>query len=90
MTLRERGDTTRRLERLRDDLVTIDVDAGVLDTAEQLVYRHTLRAIDAVHLASAMTWRGEDRESVAFACWDARLWDAARAEGFPMLPTARS
>lgn len=50
--------------------------------------RHALRAFDAIHLASALLVAGGQPASSTFACWDLRLWRAARDEGFTMLPLA--
>ena len=48
--------------------------------------RHALRAFDAIHLASALLLVAGQAGSIMFACWDQRLWRAARDEGFTMLP----
>lgn len=48
--------------------------------------RHALRALDSIHLASALRIAAGDPATVSFACWDIRLWRAARDEGFAMLP----
>ena len=48
--------------------------------------RHALRALDSIHLASALRIATGDPASVTFACWDLRLWRAAHDEGFTMLP----
>jgi len=44
-----------------------------------------LRALDALHLASALSL---DAEDVIFATWDARLHRAAREHGLRTLPAA--
>ena len=54
------------------------------DAACGLCLRHPLRALDAIHLASALLLRAEGLE-VVFATWDARLAAAARQEGLPVL-----
>jgi uncharacterized protein len=48
--------------------------------------QHALRALDAIHLASALRLATGRPASITFACWDLRLWRAARDEGFTMLP----
>jgi predicted nucleic acid-binding protein len=50
-----------------------------------LCLRYPLRALDAVHLASALLLRGEGGLELVFATWDGRLKDAARQEGFLVL-----
>ena len=42
--------------------------------------------LDALHLASALRLADGDPASMTFACWDLRLWRAARDDGFTMLP----
>ena len=43
--------------------------------------KHSLRAIDAIHLAGALFLKSEEEERLVFATADARLAKAARAEG---------
>ena len=51
--------------------------------ATRLLLRHPLRAADALQLAAALTLvRGAPTADLPFACLDARLAAAARAEGF--------
>ena len=55
-------------------------------TAERLLAAHILRAADAFQLAAALQWcqrHTTDRELVTF---DLRLREAAREEGFTILP----
>jgi len=58
----------------------------VLDAAARLLASHTLRAYDAIQLASACAVRDADPNCDAFACADRRLRAAAVAEGFEILP----
>lgn len=64
----------------------LDVAEEILDEAGRSVARHPLRAFDAVQLASAIVARTQDASLTEFACFDERLADAARAEGFAVLP----
>jgi len=69
--------------------VVLAVDDTCLREAGNLVDRHTqhaLRALDAIHLASALRLARDDPPGVTFACWDLRLWRSARDEGFSLLP----
>ena len=69
--------------------VLVDVDEQCLREAGASADRnprHALRALDSIHLASALRIATGDPASVTFACWDLRLWRAARDEGFTMLP----
>ena len=54
--------------------------------ALRLVRTHALRAADALQLAAALVACGERPDALPFVCLDDRLRDAARREGFPVLP----
>jgi len=54
--------------------------------ALRLVRTHALGAADALQLAAALVACGERPEALPFVCLDDRLRDAARREGFPVLP----
>jgi predicted nucleic acid-binding protein len=58
----------------------------VASRALRLVRTHPLRAGDALQLAAALVACGERPEALPFVCLDDRLRDAARREGFPVLP----
>jgi predicted nucleic acid-binding protein len=61
----------------------IEVDEGLADHAVTLAVEHRLRALDALHLAAALTLV---EDNPVFATWDRRLHEAARAEGLATLP----
>ena len=70
-------------------ITAVGVEQSLLLEAAEAVDRHprhALRALDSIHLASALRIATGDPSSVTFACWDLRLWRAARDEGFTMLP----
>ncbi len=71
------------VEFVWDQVIGIEVDDRVVRAAGDLAERHRLRAADAIHLASAVRIREPDTSFVAF---DARLREAAAAEGFQVLP----
>ena len=54
--------------------------------ALRLARTHPLRAADALQLAAALVACHERPEALPFVCLDDRLRDAARREGFPVLP----
>jgi predicted nucleic acid-binding protein len=54
--------------------------------AEVLVDNHPLRAADALQLAAAFAWCAGQTRGREFVCLDRRLRDAARSEGFTVLP----
>ena len=60
--------------------------AALRERAMRLLSVHDLRAADAPQLSAAVAWAGEEREGKQFVCLDARLTDAARREGFRVLP----
>ncbi len=53
---------------------------------ERLLSVHTLRAADAFQLAAALLWSRGDTPSHAVVSFDDRLREAARREGFQVLP----
>lgn len=61
-------------------LDTIPIADHVADVA-QAVDSATLRTLDAIHLASALSVRDE---LTAFCCYDQRLLDAAKDAGLPI------
>jgi len=55
--------------------------------ALRLLRTHPLRAADALQLAAALVASDERPGALPFVCLDTRLADAARREGFPVLPS---
>jgi predicted nucleic acid-binding protein len=70
------------LEAAWSRLVLVEVRPDVAQLCGELVDLHALRGCDAVHLAAAVA----TDPGCAFVTWDRRLWDAARALGFSVLP----
>jgi hypothetical protein len=58
----------------------------VRSRALRLLGTHPIRAGDALQLAAALIACEERPESIPFVCVDDRLRDAARREGFSVLP----
>lgn len=58
----------------------IELIGEVLALARVLLERHPLRAMDAIHLASAMSLQKGIQEPLQFAAADNRLLEAALAE----------
>ena len=54
--------------------------------AEQALFTHPLRAADALQLAAALIWCGEQPQGRPFVCLDERLRNAASRSGFTVLP----
>jgi uncharacterized protein len=59
----------------------------VRSRALRLLSVHPLRSEDALQLAAALVASQERPESLPFVCLDDRLRDAARREGFTVLPS---
>jgi predicted nucleic acid-binding protein len=87
------GDLTRRdftatVARLAQDRAywgLVEVTSDILDRAEGLVRRGDLRTLDAIHLASALSFGEETGLHVAFVTADQRQGEAARLAGLRVL-----
>ncbi len=66
----------------------VSLTEPVLVAAAREASRHSLRAYDAVQLASAFAVRESDPRCSHFACFDADLRRAASREGFTLVPEA--
>jgi predicted nucleic acid-binding protein len=64
----------------------IDPSGDIRDIASRLILRHPLRAADSLQLAAALVWAGKTPKGHRFVCLDSRLRDAARKEGFALMP----
>ena len=56
------------------------------NAAERALFLHSLKAADALQLAAALGWARYQPLHHEFVCLDQRLRDAARAEGFHVIP----
>jgi predicted nucleic acid-binding protein len=61
-------------------LVKVELGAEILISARGLIQRHSLRAFDAIHLASALGLQAAANEPVTFVAADQRLLRAAAGE----------
>lgn len=86
LTERVESMAVRNLDERWPDLHVIELDEALGKRAGELTQRHALRAADAIHLASAETIAEGVPSDTRFACWDGRLWEAAAALGFEILP----
>lgn len=59
---------------------------NVRRSAKRILLRHPLRAADSLQLAAALAWTQEQTDGHSFVCLDKRLQEAARREGFNILP----
>jgi predicted nucleic acid-binding protein len=75
-------------EKVRKELIRIwpsfqwiKPEAAIIDEAGQLVFKHNLKGMDALHLASALLLKREgDGSEVFFSCFDRPLNRAAHKE----------
>ncbi len=86
LTGRGEAEAAVRLDALAQDWVEIQPLIAVRNVAERLVRRYVLSAADALQLAAALDWAGEQRKGLGLVTFDQRLADAARLEGFTVLP----
>ncbi len=75
-----------RLRGLIEDADFIAPTGGLRERAGRLVAVYPLRAADALQLAAALVWCNEAPQGDSFVCLDDRLREAARREGFTILP----
>lgn len=84
-----REEATEAAERLREaraqsrELVPVE---ALRTRAMRLLSTHGLRTADSLQLAAALAWCEEEPSGDTFVCLDQRLREAARREGFALLP----
>lgn len=76
-----------RLAILMDSWAEIQPTDEARVRAEHLLFSHPLKTADAMQLAAALLWCGDDPRAAEFVCQDKRLRTAARREGFTVVPT---
>lgn len=74
-----------KLDAIWADLDRVEVDADLIQAAGELALRHLLRALDALHLAAAVQI-ASGGTAIVFASWDGDQREAARREGFEVIP----
>ena len=74
------------LSRLETIWTEIEPGDDLRQEARRMLRIHPLRAADAFQLASALTAADGSPAQLPFVCLDDRLREAARREGFPVLP----
>jgi len=77
---------TDRLRALVDLVDTVSPTDDVRRRAGRLVGVHSLRAADALQLAAALIWCEEQPHGEKVVSLDNRLREAARSEGFDLVP----
>jgi len=86
---REKGISDAAYKSVKDALehdwpsyFILSLAGQTVKAAGDLAEKHALRGFDALHLASALDLRLSGASPIRFLTADARLRDAARAEGF--------
>jgi predicted nucleic acid-binding protein len=74
------------LGELSNSWSEIQPTQAVRQRSERLLMIHPLRSADAFHLAAALLWAEDTPQGYEFVCLDQNLRDAARKEGFTVLP----
>lgn len=59
----------------------------IREISGRLLRIHPLHAADSLQLAAALIWSGKNPNGQMFVCLDRRLREAAKKEGFSLLPT---
>lgn len=75
----------REFDRDWPRLQRLPVDELLVRKAGEFAEQHALRALDALHLASADSLQAALRDQVTFACFDDALNGAAEARGFELI-----
>lgn len=90
---RERGIEPEPLQAVRSRIRELSAEwyavlpsDTLLEHAERLLRTHPLRTADALQLAAAVAISDARPSTIEFVTLDARLGDAARQEGFLLLP----
>ena len=80
------GEARAPLERMEAHWMEIRPGDPLCRQAIRCISVHGLKAADALQLAAALVWAGSDPAGQSFVCLDAKLREAARREGFTVLP----
>ena len=86
LTPHETADARKRLSEAEAGWTEVEPSRAVRSTARRLLRVHDLRAGDALQLAAALAWTEDRGSGEGFVSLDVRLSDAARREGFRVLP----
>jgi uncharacterized protein len=86
----EEGQAQAILRAMAVGWTEVEPSEAVREHAARVLRLHPLRAADSLQLAAALVWCQGDPIHQAFVCLDQRLRDAARREGFHILPDRQS
>lgn len=79
-------DAADRLRRARIEIREVAPTEDLRLRAIRLLSVHHVRGADALQLSAALAWCEDQPAAETFVCLDKRLRDAARREGFMLLP----
>jgi hypothetical protein len=80
------SETIARVETFWDGVHVVELLDAVRTRAKRLLGVHALRAADACQLGAALAAAGDEPAGREFVGLDDRLSEAARVEGFTVLP----
>lgn len=67
-----------------ESIAAVDLSSRLLDIVREQAFRHSLRALDLLHLSAALWLRGPARIPVVLVASDEALLAAARRESLPV------
>ena len=73
----------RLTNQFQDDwgaITAVDLSAELFEVVRRQAFRHSLKALDLLHLSAALLLRGEARIPVVFVCSDQNLLAARRED----------
>ena len=76
------------LSELAKAWTEIEPSDDIREITKRLLQNYPLRAADSLQLAAAVVWSGKTPKGHHFVCLDARLREAAKKEGFIVLPSS--
>jgi len=85
LSLKDKEQAVRQLERLSHAWLEIKPDIAVRDLAVQLLDDYPLRTGDALQLAAALIACGNNPRRQVFVCFDDRLATVAEEVGFKVI-----
>ena len=81
ITAVEHSRIVKDLDRDWDRYLVVEINEPLIRSAGKLAETHSLRAYDAIHLASANFLKQRLKASLSFASWDTQLEAAAQRQG---------
>ncbi|MEM7199957.1 MAG: type II toxin-antitoxin system VapC family toxin [Planctomycetota bacterium] len=88
LSIEDAHEAMTRVESFWETVHVVTHVEAVKTRAKRLIGVHPLRAADALQLAAALAGCVDDTRGFEFVSLDDRLSDAARREGFTLVPTS--